>query len=124
MNIKEVSKEIYETNANNGFWDKDRNIGEMLMLIVSELSEALESHRKERQAINTPVHTLDDFDFTDDYDKSKFEEFVKDTFEDELADVAIRLFDLCEGLGIDLEWHIKQKLNYNKTRERLHGKKY
>lgn len=49
---------------------------------------------------------------------------IKDTFEDEIADAVIRLFDLAKGLGIDLEWHIQQKMEFNKTRERMHGKKY
>ena len=47
-----------------------------------------------------------------------------DTFEDELADTAIRLFDLCGGLGIDLEKQIEWKMSFNKTREKLHGKAY
>ena len=45
MNVAEIVKEIHETNKSKGFWDKDRNIGELLMLTVSELSEALEAHR-------------------------------------------------------------------------------
>lgn len=122
MNIKEISKEIYQTNAENGFWDKDRNIGELLMLITSELGEALEAHRKGRHTIGNNYPS--DFDFSNEDEKVEFLKNIKDTFEDELADVAIRLFDMCEGLGIDLEWHIEQKLSYNKTRERLHGKKY
>jgi hypothetical protein len=38
-----------------------------------------------------------------------FETHIKSSFEDEVADVAIRLFDLCGGLGIDLEKHIELK---------------
>jgi NTP pyrophosphatase (non-canonical NTP hydrolase) len=49
---------------------------------------------------------------------------VKDTFEDEIADTVIRLLDLSEGLGIDIEKHIRLKLEYNKTRPHKHGKKY
>lgn len=78
--------------------DPNKNIGELLMLIVSELGEALEAHRCGRFArlakyeqeisINVPL------DYT-------FERMIKDTFEDEIADVFIRLFDLCGYLGID-----------------------
>ncbi len=32
-----------------GFHQKEKNIGEVLMLIVSELSEALDAHRKKRK---------------------------------------------------------------------------
>lgn len=40
-----MAKEIHETARAHGFWDKDRNMGEMLMLAVSEISEALEEDR-------------------------------------------------------------------------------
>jgi hypothetical protein len=53
-----------------------------------------------------------------------FRTHVKDTFEDEIADAVIRIFDLCGGLGIDLERHIMMKDMYNETRARLHGKQY
>jgi NTP pyrophosphatase (non-canonical NTP hydrolase) len=49
---------------------------------------------------------------------------VKDTFEDELADAAIRIFDLAHSKGIDLQKHIEAKMRYNATREHMHGKKY
>jgi NTP pyrophosphatase (non-canonical NTP hydrolase) len=91
----------HEIAREKGFWDKERNIGELLMLIVSELGEALEAHRKNQTGM-----------------------MQKDTFEDELADVFIRLFDMCAGLGIDVERQIQWKLEYNKKRPRLHGKEY
>ena len=34
----------------DGFWDKERNIGELLMLVTSELGEAMEAHRKSKFA--------------------------------------------------------------------------
>jgi hypothetical protein len=43
-----------QINANavaKGFWEADRNMGEMLMLAVSELAEALEEHRDDRPAV-------------------------------------------------------------------------
>ena len=57
-------------------------------------------------------------------DRINFQDYIKDSFEDEIADAVIRLFDLTEGFGIDLEKHIRMKLNYNKTRPYKHGKKY
>jgi NTP pyrophosphatase (non-canonical NTP hydrolase) len=60
-----------------------------------------------------------DVDFNDAFSK-----LVKDTFEDEIADAVIRLFDMSAGLGIDLESHIMAKLRYNANRPKMHGKKY
>jgi hypothetical protein len=42
----------------------------------------------------------------------------------ELADIIIRVLDLAEGFGIDMEDAIRRKMEYNKTRERKHGKKF
>ncbi len=94
-------KECHGAACDKGFWDKKRNVGEMLMLIVSELGEAIEAHRGGKWGLGK-----------------------KDTFEDELADTAIRLFDLCGGLVIDLEKQIAWKMSFNRTRARKHGKKY
>lgn len=99
-----ISQWIAECHGNakvKGFWDKERNVGEMLMLITSELGEAIEAHRHGQFGLEK-----------------------KDTFEDELADTAIRLFDMCGGLGIDLEKQIEWKMSFNKNREKLHGKSY
>ena len=112
--LNELAQEIYQNNKGKGFWDKERNVGEMLMLVTSELGEAMEAHRKGRFA-NLEAYE----EFSED-----FEDAIKDTFEDEIADSVIRLLDMCGGLGIDIDTHIRLKLEYNKTRERLHGKKY
>jgi NTP pyrophosphatase (non-canonical NTP hydrolase) len=112
MNLTDLSKQIYEANREKGFWDNERNIGEALMLVVTELSEGLEAHRK---GIFAPKQRLP---------MDKFEAEIKDTFEDEIADSIIRLLDLAGGLGIDIDYHVMAKLEYNKTRARLHGKNY
>jgi len=51
-------------------------------------------------------------------------EYELGTFEMEIADVVIRVMDMCEALHINLDWQIEQKLNYNKTRPIKHGKKF
>lgn len=84
----------------------DRNIGELLMLVVSELGEALEAHRKSNHAdlvtYNNCLNADDMFEEDKkEYIKIQFESIIKDTFEDELADVFIRLFDICGYLKIE-----------------------
>ena len=112
--LNELAEEIYQNNKEKGFWDNERNVGEMLMLVTSELGEAMEAHRKGRFA---NLEAYEEF-------SENFEDAIKDTFEDEIADSVIRLLDMCGGLGIDIDTHVRLKLEYNKTRERLHGKKY
>lgn len=119
--LNEYAKSYYETAKSKGFWDKPRNIGEMLMLITSELGEAMEAHRKGNFANKETF----EYDIKNGVPlKKAFEKNIKDTFEDELADVLIRLFDMAGGLTIDLDYHVNIKNNYNQYRERLHGKKY
>jgi len=82
----------------------DKNIGELLMLIVSELGEALEAHMKGRYS---------DLEFADmesenHTEKSKiitFERCIKDTFEDELADTVIRIADIMGYLKYNYTEH-------------------
>lgn len=112
---------IYQNNKAKGFWDKERNVGEMLMLVTSELGEAMEAHRKGRFAKLQEAQDIiaggGDF-------KIAFDKHIKDTFEDEIADAIIRLLDMSAGLGIDIEKHIQAKVQYNKSRAKLHGKNY
>ena len=128
-NLNELSKQIYEGNKLRGFDVSKENIGQTLMLVVSELSEALEADRKAKYA-NLEVFencmSADDINEEDMdlYIFQSFQETIKDTFQDEIADSFIRLFDLCGGLGIDIEKHIDLKLRYNSTRTFKHGKRY
>jgi NTP pyrophosphatase (non-canonical NTP hydrolase) len=56
--------------------------------------------------------------------KNKGFEKYTESFEMELADIMIRVMDLCAFKNIDLEAHIKAKMRYNSLREYKHGKKY
>lgn len=78
--------------------DPNRNIGELLMLIVSELGEALEAHRKNKFATFNNYEKL--LNRSPGLQNRLFEVNIKDTFEDKIANVFIRLFDLCGYLGI------------------------
>lgn len=89
--------------------DPDKNIGELLMLIVSALGEALEAHRCGRFADwkwIEPQYRNDD-KMHDGIGSLSwlgcYAAGIKDTFEDEIADVFIRLFDLCGYLEIEPE---------------------
>ena len=117
--LNQSADHIYKANKLKGFWENERNVGEMLMLVVSELGEAMEAHRK-NQFANWDSYQKE----APQDDKKAFENHIKDTFEDEIADTVIRLLDLAGGLNIDLERHICQKVSYNSTRARLHGKSY
>lgn len=125
--LNALAKQIQKNNAEKGFWDKERNVGELLMLVTSELGEALDAHQKGKFAAREAFFAkLDqtDSEFIEHAYPAVFTNNIKDSFEDEIADAIIRLLDLSAGLQIDIEWYIAAKLKYNTTREKLHGKNY
>lgn len=104
-------KGCHENSFNHGFWDgtANQNIPSKLMLIVSEAAEALEDYREGKMEL--------DFDLTIGKGNKPI------GFPSEIADIVIRVFDLCGYLGIDLEKAIQAKMVYNQSRPYMHGGK-
>ena len=124
-NFNEISQQIYEANKLKGFDVKKENIGQTLCLIHSEISEALEAIRKNRHAdLNTATINGTDKLESDSIFKAVFSQYIKDTFEDEIADTFIRLMDLVGALEIDIDKHIELKRRFNSLREYKHGKAF
>lgn len=126
--LNELAAVIYDNNVKKGFYEEPVQTGTRLMLVTSELAEALEADRKNRYAGNIcafyePEETIT---VKDEHDNTKtvFETMVKDKFEDEIADAIIRLLDLSVHMNIDIDWHVKAKMAYNATRPYKHNKAY
>jgi len=189
--MESLSESIHQWAIDKGFWDGEHSDEEKMVLVITELSEAVEADRKNRRADMLTYKNCTGADDILDADMSlyliqSFEKLIKDTIEDELADAYIRLLDLgkarniefydysdewdgmrgiaydnfrnksfpeiihacmvavlspkqietrinqsmisivwiCDHYGIDLERHIELKMEYNHTRERMHGKRY
>jgi len=127
MTIHELVYESFETSKSKGWHDQeaDATVGDRLMLMVSELSEALEEFRNgvplARIYFNRPgcVAPFDYEDGSNVNGKLPKPEGVPV----ELADVVIRIGDFCGKHGIDLERALRLKMAYNKTRPPRHGGK-
>ena len=103
MTITEIQERVHRTAVEHGWWDSPRSIGEVLMLLVTELSEAMEAYRE-----GNP-------------ESEKIKGFS--CMEEELADVIIRLLDLAGKEGFDIEAAVAAKMAYNEGRPYRHGGK-
>lgn len=128
-NLNALAEKCHRNACDKGFWsneNSDRSTAELLMLIVSELSEALEADRKGDHCTminDKDKANLQRIQFKEEY-AVRFRESIKDTFQDEIADTIIRILDLCHAFNIDIDFHVRAKMRYNEWRERMHGKRY
>lgn len=109
MNINDAVKESYDNAKDHGWHDSERSVGDLICLMHSELSEALEEHRNGKAS-----------------NEVYFNQEKPDKPEGipvELADCVIRIFDFCGLHNIDLQSVLKQKMEYNRTRPYRHGNK-
>lgn len=101
--MKTLNDYAAEVHAANAKWWHDlhtgepivRNKGELQMLIVSEIAEAMEWCRKGLMDDHLPHRTMEEV---------------------EMADAMIRIFDYCGAFGLDIEGAYREKMAYNASR--------
>lgn len=94
-NLDTLQSRAWQIAEVNGWHELDRSKAEILALIHSEVSEALEAEREGN-------HSL---------------------YAEELADIVIRILDHCETEDIDLAFEINRKNEINAERDYRHGGK-
>ena len=95
---KSLIDRAYKCACAHGFHEKALSVEHYLMLVLSEIGEAVEADRNGRSRCDLGI--FDDALRTCDF-MSAFKDFVKDSLPDELADVCIRLYDMCGALCIE-----------------------
>lgn len=107
--MAELSNAAYSNAYKHGWHTQFQRPEHWLGLIMSEVGEALDADRKDRRA------KLDSFmgkapgifpeDKNDAKWKAAFEKYIKDSVEDELSDVVIRLLDMAYAIyGMFMNW--------------------
>src|ERR1700733_7988370 len=100
--LNQMVYEVHEENLKAGWWHKNKRhllntnplvVSSKLMLMVSEISEAMEADRKDLMDDKLPH---------------------RKGIEVELADLIIRAFDLAGALKMDLGGAIEEKRRYNR----------
>lgn len=101
--LRQLQRMVHGLNRHAGWWTdlqtglpKERNDGELLMLMVSELAEGMEGVRKNLMDDKLPHRKM---------------------IEVELADCVIRILDYAGGRGLDLAGALMEKLAFNSVRE-------
>jgi len=117
MDIEETMKAI-RANCKRLGWDarvpsyNPAMFSEKMLLVVSEISEALEEFRNHRG--------LNEVYFTHDPTNRLAK---PEGIPIELADVIIRIFDFCEANDIDIVSALEAKMRFNELRPFRHGNK-
>lgn len=92
ISLTKECKEQYERMKAKGFHDRDVPLTEIFGLIISEMCEAMDAERKGRTVENGKYTWVLAYKEDESF-KSKFNQCIKDTVSDELADVFIRCMD-------------------------------
>lgn len=122
-------RDIAHNHAKSHGFD-DMNVGTQLMLIVTEVSEAMEDYRKGH---SPKVWWYEKPDGTNAIMGVDFQDVKGDApllpppgkpcgIPSEIADVIIRCLDFCGRFGIPIEDIVEEKIAYNATRPHKHGK--
>jgi NTP pyrophosphatase (non-canonical NTP hydrolase) len=113
--IKQWQQAAYANSKAKGFHDADdASIWTRLGNIHCEVSEAWEALRAGMNAVDVKYCTKG---------ATSQKEAKPEGFSIELADILLRVFDLAEAEGIDLQKALAMKHAYNKTRPPMHGGK-
>ena len=110
-NLNELAHKIHESNKLRGFDVAQDNIGQSLMLIVGEISEAMDAHQCGRFAdmkeydseIAYLAENFPTANIEGGFRLSPFEKYIKNTFEEELADIVMRTLDFCAAFDVDID---------------------
>jgi hypothetical protein len=96
--LNALAQDIHREAVATGWWPadpRDRDLGQVHMLVVSELAEAYEGARRDLKDDHLPGRSM---------------------FDAEICDALIRLLDLAGALAIDVDAIVAEKRSFNRAR--------
>lgn len=115
MNINELKDRAYKIACEHGWYDEEHSLIHHLMLVITELSEAVNADRIgkyaqrkmfERESVTPQLNPEEHWCYC-------YQTFIKDTVEDELADAAIRILSLLGKHEVKLDEELFKKETIN-----------
>lgn len=129
FNLSKISEEIHNYHKKNGDYDIPTTLPDKSMMVVNEISAAINSFSKEKRANPVDLNiVLRMYDMKMSLFERYYVEKIEGSVEDELTDALIKLLDIIGYLGIDIDNHLQAKLlylqkNYEKNENKTIGKK-
>lgn len=105
IKLNELKDRIYKNACEHGFHDEKHSLPHLMMLVITEISEAVNAYRVNNYADRLMFEqNLCGPSLNPEYHwRSCFDVFIKDTVEDELADAAMRLLDMAALHSFDID---------------------
>lgn len=106
IDLNRLRDEAYQNAVEHGWHDEDLSTEHFLCLVISELMEAVQAERKGKRSDVAKFNEWqgNNIPFSEETRVRRFQEdfeaYIKDSVEDELSDVCIRIFDLAGLLGV------------------------
>lgn len=134
---QQFAAEVHKNAVEQGWWEGERTFPEIVALIHSEVSEALEEYRDGKPLLYFPCNAggvcceedgsahcgSRPYDPENPNARCSAQSKKPEGIAAELADVIIRVLDYCAYAGIDIENVLEVKHEYNKSRPYRHGGK-
>ncbi len=121
MSLNELAAKCHAMSIEKGWYKEPRDFPELAVLLHSEISEALEDYRAGHDVTETWYEPTS-------WWRRLWAWFLGKNrkpcgIPSELADIQIRLSDMCGYFGIDLDAAVAEKMAYNAGRAYRHGGK-
>lgn len=116
--LNDLAQECHQVATSKGWNSETRTFGDLIALMHSELSEALEEFRK-GYGFNEIYFECDSHEYSEHSQAGCKPEGIPI----ELADAIIRILQFCGTHGVDIQTAFDFKMKYNTTRSYRHGGK-